>query len=500
MADDDQKDDGPIEDSPANENLSPNEQQALSGSNQEPVNPIPETPAPSDDNSDVEEPDNTESAPADAGLGQSPPTNQPPSAAPNPSQTIDQITNPTAQEMDQHSLQWAQDLANRHIAPKTYKQLFADQDTGGKIGLAFSILLGGIGSGLTHQTNAALDIMDKTIQRDFEAQKLSKENANNFLRTENDHQMQLAQQKLMAAQASQIPITSDEIRARTGDIKADAYLKAQNASINNMKISMMQELSNTVDKLPPQQQQQARDVLNNVIVPRWTDEIQKANAQTAAQLQTRNAVRNQPGGQGQTAQPNNQEAQYADKQQKLRLLGMDDIANNNDARHLPGVGNSSIPLSGEDRDRITKGMSFQNQLQGFINWSRSHSGDLNPADQNEGAALAAQLQAAYRDATNGGVYKEGEQHFIGKIITDDPTKFFNEIRSVPQLKAVQHESGAQLNQLVKSKGFDKTPEIQPTWAPPKSSAPATNSTPPDGTKGTANGIAFTWKNGKRVKD
>lgn len=423
---------------------------------------------------------------------------QPP---PTPNQIIDQLTNPTAQQMDEHSLQFYQDIANRHIQPKTYKDLFAEKSTLGQLGLAFSILAGGIGAGLTHQSNAALDVMNKIIDRDFEAQKISKENANTFLKTEYDHQVQNAQKSLIEAQKNAIPISNEQIRANTKSLDADAKLKASTAAKNNMQIvAAAGEFTNMVNNMPEgptkQNYQQALDfVLNS-----WKQQIGDNNAKTSAQLQARSALRNAPGS-NQSASPN-AEQQFASRNKALTLAGMPEQAQYNQEHHFPGLGDSSQSLSPSDRDRINSGISFQNELQGFTNWTRAHSGSLNPAEMNEGKALAAQLQAAYREATNGGVYKEGEQNFISKIITDNPTAFFNEIRKVPQLQAVQRESNAQLNQHLKSLGFQKKPEFQPTWSAESAKRPATGEAgiPTDGTKGMYQGKPYTWKNGKKVID
>lgn len=74
----------------------------------------------------------------------------------------------------------AQDLALGHVTPKTYKDLYANQDTLGKIGTMFGLLAGGLGSGLTGQPNAMLKMMDKAIERDLDAQKTSATNRQNF--------------------------------------------------------------------------------------------------------------------------------------------------------------------------------------------------------------------------------------------------------------------------------------------------------------------------------
>ena len=61
----------------------------------------------------------------------------------------------------------AKDYGNGHITPKTYHDLFSknadgsDRGTLSKIGMIFGLMLGGAGSGLTHQPNAALGMMNK---------------------------------------------------------------------------------------------------------------------------------------------------------------------------------------------------------------------------------------------------------------------------------------------------------------------------------------------------
>lgn len=462
---------------PANQNLSSKEIQAFRNPSNEP--------APIDDNNNVEAP--TTPNPEVAPIAPAP---QP---LPNPGQAIDALTNPSPEERDQHALAWANDLANRHIQPKTYSDLFANKDTMSQLGLAFSVLLGGIGSGLTHTQNAALGMMDKIIDRDFEAQKQSKENANNYLRTEYEHQMQLAQQKLLAAQAGQIPLTNEQIKANTNNINSNVLLNTQAASKNNMEIASMQHYMNLAGIMPPSQQPQAQAIIDNVIKPHIIQNVQNRNAQANAQINAQSQLRN-------PQQPDS-EQQFSSTQDLLRFMGKGDLASANEAKHVPGLGNASLPITPNDKERINSGINFQNELQGFINWSRAHSGSLNPSERNEGQAMAAQLQAAYRNATNGGVYKEGEQNFISKIITDNPTAFFNEVRKIPQLEAVQRESKAQLNQELKSKGIKEQPQIKPTWEqkqqemPSKSGAQASSQAP---VIVGPNGQRMTVKNGQWV--
>lgn len=438
------------------------------------------------------------------------PTGQPAPAPamPKPGALISQIINPSAQEMNLEDLSWAKDLANRHIKPKTYKDLFQDNSTSGKIGMLFGVIMGGIGSGLTHQPNAALQMMDKILERDFEAQKSSKENANNFLRTEYAHQMHIAQKKLLEAQAAGIPLQNKQIMAKIKDIDADSELKSQTATMNKLKITAMQEMQDLINNLPGDRQPQGQNFLDTVIAPKWTADIQKANEQTAAQLQARAILRDQK---DQPSKGLLDEQRFQAQQMRLRLAGMDDTAKDRESRYIPELGFASLQMSEAEKNKINTGISFQNQLQGFINWSREHEGSLSPAVVNEGKALAGHLSSAYREAIKGGVYKEGEQGFIGKIIDEDPTKFFNEMRTISKLLPIQRETRHELEQLIRSKGFLKKPTYRPSWEKSKGSnegsskkgskesAPAASKkTPPDGTKGTtASGVEFMWKDGKR---
>lgn len=69
-----------------------------------------------------------------------------------------------------------QDATAGLIKPKTYQDLYNDKNTLGKIGMLFGLMVSGAGSGLAHQPNALMEMMNKELERDFEAQKASKEN------------------------------------------------------------------------------------------------------------------------------------------------------------------------------------------------------------------------------------------------------------------------------------------------------------------------------------
>lgn len=117
-----------------------------------------------------------------------------PQAAPAAQPQMPQAqTAPAPQPEVPDHIKAAEDLASGKITPETYHSLFAKKDTLGKIGTIFGLMLSGAGSGLAHQPNMLLHMMDKQIDNDLDAQKQDKENARNFLSTMSNINLQKAQ-------------------------------------------------------------------------------------------------------------------------------------------------------------------------------------------------------------------------------------------------------------------------------------------------------------------
>jgi len=200
------------------------------------------------------------------------------------SQFIHTLTNPNADQMNQEALAWNQDIANRHITPETYGSLFAKQDTLGKIGLGISMLLSGAGSGLAHQQNAAMQIMNQAIDNDMKAQQQSKENANNFLRTAYDHEVQKSQSALNNAH---VALTGEQLHG----VDLDNQIKSQTKARNAMDIAAYNYALQQAGILPPAQQAAAIQTINNTIGQAVQNNVMQRNAQTADQLNARTTLR-----------------------------------------------------------------------------------------------------------------------------------------------------------------------------------------------------------------
>ena len=404
-------------------------------------------------------------APAPAPVAQAAPTAIPPKPANLPvAGTVDVVGQRppplqpiNADDLKQQDALWQQDLANQHVKPETYQDLYGKKDTLGKIGTLFGLMVSGAGAGLSGQPNAVQAMMQKEIDNDFEAQKASKINAHNFLTL-------AAQKNLNNAQIDRWVKEGVLTDAQAQLAKADANVKNKSEARIAANSSTFHNLVMNVQKMPvgsPDRaaaEQKLALLLNGVQTENYN--IADRAAAASALAHAAFGASQPPAGAPPGAGGDNAEQDFQGKQQILRMSGNAPIADDKASRHFPGInGSASIPLTTGDREEITSGLAFQKELGRFIDWTRGHSGDLNPKDREYGQALAAQLQGAYRMASKGGVYKEGEQGFISHIIDSDPTKFFNEIRVLPKLQAVKQESAAQLDQRLKSHGFEGyTPE------------------------------------------
>lgn len=74
--------------------------------------------------------------------------------------------------------QLSQDVASAKIDPNKY---WNEKTTGGKISAVIGMILGGVGAGLSGGPNVALQVMNKNIENDIEAQKANLGNKNSLL-------------------------------------------------------------------------------------------------------------------------------------------------------------------------------------------------------------------------------------------------------------------------------------------------------------------------------
>lgn len=211
--------------------------------------------------------------------------------------------------------------------------------------------------------------------------------------------------------------------------------------------------------------------------------LQRESAQAHLQMALRQSMMKLSQG-GQNGDPSN----TAPAEQMVNMLNQynPEMAKNLRERIVPGVGVSpDQPIPQDVRNQMIQRKNFDNMLQRYHAFAQQHSGSFNPSTVAEGKALAAELQGAYRNASNGGVFKEGEQKFIEKLIPDDPTQLLANFRTNPKIKELVTSNQAQLDQLKQGYGM-----------PVQHQAP--QSQIPDGSRGTYKGTQVIRQNGKWV--
>lgn len=290
---------------------------------------------------------------------------------------------------------YQQDLANHHIDPNRYMGSFG---TGDRIKLAIGMFLAH-GSG-PNGTNPLMTYIDKMIDRDIDAQK-----------------------------------------AELG--KKETLLSANMKHFGDLRDSTLMTNMMMKDTAATQLAAQAAQSSDPMAKAKAQIELGKLHSQNALLMSQLAASRTLGGANG-----NNIEQYLA----TMRVANPP-VAKEVEARYVPGVGLASVPLSETVRGTLAAKQNLDERVKDMHDWAMKHSGTLNPAVVSEGKAKAAELQSMYRNAINGGVFKEGEQKFIDSIIDSDPTKFFNNIRVLPKLREVMASNRAQLDNLKRSYGI-----------------------------------------------
>lgn len=356
----------------------------------------------------------------------------------DPMQQFQQHKENSLNQLSSETQAFNNDLNNGHIKPETYHDLFAKKDTLGKIGTMFGLLLGGAGSGLTHQPSVIMSMMNKEIDNDLNAQQASATNRQNFLKINQQNLLNQAQIKGINAETN---------------AKAYALAKIQ------MNYAALHKLVVETQKLPPGPQRD--QAMQNLAM--MSQSVQNENFNIIDRAASGAAFyKTLFGNQGDNASSDS-EQNFQNQVKSRKALGPEGqkMADDMESKHYPGIpGQASMPLTNEDRAQIHSGLAFDRALNNFKDWAKKHSGDLNPKDRAYGQSLAADLQGAYRQATHGGVYKEGEQNFISTVIDSEPTKFFNSIRVIPKLDAASDQNKMRLDQILKDKGYKGYPGAQ----------------------------------------
>jgi hypothetical protein len=393
------------------------------------------------------------------------PAPQAPAPTPTPTPTptpFEAAKNSEMQQYAQEDAAWQHDLNNGHVTPETYHQLFAKKDTLSKLGTMFGLMLGGMGSGLTHQPNAVMEMMNREIQNDLDAQAKSKSNAQNLINLNN-------QRLVQQAQAGQINI----------DTKTKAYALA-NMQANRTALHLFTE---QVKKMPPGSPQRMQAEQTLAIL---SQSINNENYQIADRLSSLAALNSLSGPSA------NSEEQFQAQNTALRQSGHADLAQNREERHINGIpGQASRPIPQANRDEVQAMNVLDNKAADILAFAKAHKGTLSPSQRAIGEQKAEEMINFYNNSIKGGVLTEGRLDWLDKQIHKNPTSIFQDILgNNSRLREIQNSNNQRRSILLKGLGYSN-PSSESIAAPQQSSAQLR-----EGATGTYKGKPVIVKNGK----
>jgi hypothetical protein len=356
---------------------------------------------------------------------------------------FDSIKAGYANERQKEAIEWANDLHNQHITPKTYSSLFDDKSVPSKISSIFALMLGGMGAGAAGGTNPAMDMMDKMIQNDLEAQKQSKANAQNFLRLSQEHEYQKAQQKLMATQGGVNQAQAGLLRKQTDAI---AFPMAQ-AKAYQVTLQSAIDYAKTLPQGSPQWQKAQQHIA--MMAQAVQGKTMDLNNEAAA----REALLDMQSGTG-----DNPESSFQKQQTMLRLNGQADLANINEQHHIAGIpGHSSGTIDPAIRKELAS-MNLVHQkgtdILGMI--KNSSPMDLN----NPLSPVRKQLiqkvdefKNFYNGSIEGGALTQGRLGWYDEQFKKNPGSILSKILQEPaRFEEAVNSNAMRLDQLLSGPG------------------------------------------------
>ena len=393
----------------------------------------------------------------------------PPTQLPMPA-TYAGIKQSALNELSTEHKNFEQDLIDGHITPKTYQSLFADQNTLGKVGTLFGMLLSGAGSGLTHQPNAVFAMMNQQIANDLQAQQESKTNAMNYLKTN--------QQALMT-------------QSQSRNLDQATKIQAYNLSKMQMNSAALHSLVMKVQTLPQGSSERAAAEQQLAAL---NSSVQQDNFNLADRAASASAYYKMMGVGSQSAA---QDPEAAFKQQTnfLRMQGGVGAAKAADmeAKHVPGYADQADREIPDDlRAKITAHDVLANKAQDLQNYIQQNRLTMSPSKRAVAQQKAAELTAYYSQSVDSGVMTQGRMAWLDKQISENPTGvpaalLGNDAR----IKEIADSNNARKNTLLQNVGINPLRRTNGGGATSQQAPQVA-----EGTTGKSNGRPVIFTNGK----
>ncbi len=419
------------------------------------------------------------------------------------------------QELSTESSALQNDLATAKIAPQTVRQLLWNNPDGtpkdflGKTQTLFALALSGIGSGLTHQPNALLGMLDKEVQNNMQAQQQQVTQKQNLFHLLQQNELNKAQIKtqlttqnlqnsgamLNNAQALTQPTVAAFNTANTALANADARAKTfanqQAFTYSALTDKFAKDTADMPDNNPdgsPNTVKMQRQQQGIMLAAHANDKIMAAQAEYQANMNATNTIL------GIQPNPTNDiNIEQSNRDAILRNVAKNPgLADEWKKRFIPNVGwatkdvSQQLPAINASQNLIAGVKQLQNYL--------AQAGPLDPANPQKyipARNMAAGLVPLWEQARQAGVIDSKS------VIPQDPDVLLKSWRSLPQINtSAQQAQQFYANQLyqagIKVQNNQPLPGVPTPYQPPTptpAGGSAPNPTPETHADGTSAGTA-----------
>ena len=333
------------------------------------------------------------------------------------------------------------DLKNGHITPKTYSDLFANSSTLGKIGAIFGLMVSGAGAGLAKQPNMMLEMMNKEIERDLQAQEKSKTNQIDLLKLSQQGRLTNAEIDLKAKQGEMTLQQAEHMKIENKILgETQARMAANRLVLDKLAKQAVDYAPGTKEYAKAQQDLAA---ISNL--------VDATNYNLASVIQSRAEFLKAVVGDG-----NVPEEQFKKQNTYLRATGNAALAEDREKKHVPGVGQAAVNPESSDKNMLRNMEQFDQAVKKVRDWAKEHAGlshQLSVADRNYGRTQLRSLQSLYREGQGMGTLKGYDIPLLEEEIGNNPMSVINSITNDQKLRAAEDTNRDRLIGMQKSLGL-----------------------------------------------
>lgn len=300
-------------------------------------------------------------------------------------------------------------IQDGHVDPNRF---WNSKSTGAQITSIIGLLASGID--MTARPNAALDMFNKAVDRDIDAQKAEISKNENLLSAANEH-------------FRNINSAAEFQRVMAGDLVSHQIDLAAAKATTPLALSQLHQLQGQI-----KQQQAIQGATIGAIQTLSSPGTPQAQAQA---LQTLHFVNPSMG------------KDYAE-------------------RSVPGFGTSTQVIPNDIRNGLVAKQQLNTAAADLINFIKNKGSTFSLNDRNEAAQKAQVVQSLYREGLLQTVYKQGEQPLLDKVVNENPLSFVNTLLKTEPKKLQEIIDSNNRNMNVQAAGWGlKVPESTPRRPP-----------------------------------